>query len=823
MKLNTTLLALLLLALLPAYGQQRETAGYATFVDSIRCGMRMHAPANRQRHADTARRIWREVQQVQSRRGWLTASYDDSSPYITYSTAEHLQMALDIWEEAFDTIAVPVHFFVSFSESLGSGVAMMSKVRYCRTSRTSSMPFSLYCQQYYERETSTDTIFVNADVEWNDDWPWNYYEYGSTGFGASLTTAFLRHIGHILGFGTSVTVSGGQVGFTVKNAPSPFDSLIADTLGNRLSALAGTLPGAAFQDFLRRQLALVTPGGSHRLYSDSTAYVPYRSGMYFALSSGCLMNCPVTDPDELLTVDAPLLDAMEAIGWAVRPHDVCIKADSLDAAGYGSIYRQLTFRAENNGGGTVTDAGWTLQVFHGQTGSYQTVVTGQGPSFTPGTIPVAADAVSEAGHLQGRVVCDVASTQKKYAVPVFLELRPELDSLQVRNVTTSDDGDNISFDVVVGSIGATSGQLFVRNSLSPQMIYDWDGDGCRTIHVTNVLNHGTTWIEAVLANDYGENSKVLSVSGQAPGTAREADGQQLDVALNGKTVEGVLVAHDGDVVSAALAAGQPDTGGEVVWQMLMMRGNGTYWQKQIEDNGGRCSFIISPGFFDRNKKVTQLFDCLTDPASRTVYSSGIIRCTVSRAGEQPIVTEHPLRLEVLPQLPLVSITSYREEFDTSTQMVWPVVTLSVEAANFDWGFIETSDAAWQGAIGEAFPGTAAMPHRVEIDWGSQGCGYRCFTQNGYGTVTGDYVFPTEQMLAVSPTEAETLRVTLSGRHCHIVCPQVADRIVVASAAGRIVAVGEHVKTLEAILPQGLNIVTVQRQQQRTVKKIYCAF
>ena len=68
------------------------------------------------------------------------------------------------------------------------------------------------------------TITINALINWNTSWSSDGTDWGID----NLQTALLRHIAHVLGFGTSVVQQEGELGFAIRQQASPFDNLVSD-------------------------------------------------------------------------------------------------------------------------------------------------------------------------------------------------------------------------------------------------------------------------------------------------------------------------------------------------------------------------------------------------------------------------------------------------------------------------------------------------------------------------------------------------------------------------------------------------------------------
>ena len=494
MTIRVLALFLLLAAFVPQGAAAQDTEGYVTFVDSISCTAnatsRIALPVERDLSAAGT---------VQSRHGWFQATFDTASEYINDGIIHRLRLAMDLWEEQFDTIRVPVSFHVACGP-LANGIGMITTVKYCKANAQLSQPASLYSQSHTWFSAYTDSITVNSDAGWDEIWPWE----GPETMENSLTTAFLRQIAHILGFGTSVITAGGNLGFTVKNTPSAFDRLVTDSSGNYLSAVSGS---TALRDFLKRPLLLSLPGNVYPLFSSASAYFPYASGKYFSLESDNLMNYPHPDLTRIMGVNAETLDALGAIGWDIKRHDAAVVTDSLDAAGYGCAYRTLVFRCRRRDGTGLRPAAWRYQLLDTETGRYHDVSSSTDSLFTLSDKAVSRDAIVTDACLEGRIVCTVQSqgTVQEYTMPVSLELRPELVSASIENISEEENPYLFSFDIRIEHLGTDTGQLWVSNGQQHPIT----GDGIAVIHVTHASKYSPPFLYVTLENEYGECSRFV--------------------------------------------------------------------------------------------------------------------------------------------------------------------------------------------------------------------------------------------------------------------------------------------------------------------------
>lgn len=114
-------------------------------------------------------------------------------------------MALDVWEDRL-SIDVPVHIMLDAGEDIDPSLEIKTAVAYAGNGKN-ALPWSLFAQTN-EKDNIHGTITINALINWNTSWSSDGTDWGID----NLQTALLRHIAHVLGFGTSVVQQEGELG-----------------------------------------------------------------------------------------------------------------------------------------------------------------------------------------------------------------------------------------------------------------------------------------------------------------------------------------------------------------------------------------------------------------------------------------------------------------------------------------------------------------------------------------------------------------------------------------------------------------------------------
>lgn len=212
---------LIFIATFNCYAQNVDSTFTVTFVESARANMPTALNPN-------AQSTGTPVDSLKSRQGkFIALIYDDY--YLTEGIIRCVYEAMCLWEE-YISITNPIVFDLLFDDDMDDQDEMETVVLYNqdRINRT-CIPHSLMSQIPLAGNLFAGTITVNANIDWDSSWGYDS-PYGFDKF----TTAMLRHIAHLLGFGSSLGYRGNNLTFTGR-FPSSFDMMIVDEDENALA------------------------------------------------------------------------------------------------------------------------------------------------------------------------------------------------------------------------------------------------------------------------------------------------------------------------------------------------------------------------------------------------------------------------------------------------------------------------------------------------------------------------------------------------------------------------------------------------------------
>lgn len=485
---------------LPVFGQEAEE-GIVTYVDSVPQNMTYRTTKialSGQRRKDA------EVSTLYSREKKIIVEYDNDDYLMTTGIIRCLKMAIDTWESKID-ITTPFKISFEITEELDSDIEIQTEVRYSRNNRE-TMPASLYYQGH-SQTNSVGTIKLNANIEWNYSWADDEGMSGSD----NLTTALLRHIAHILGFGSSDTKRADGYGFSIGRTPSKFDSMVSN--GQRtLASLARGGNSADFDVFFKSELFLQLPNKTYPLYSSPNGYVQYRTGKYFCLSNDNIMNYPYCDKTVLFGVNKETLEVLEAIGWSVKPYDVTITGTDIDATGYGSIYLPHIFHAYDDRNNILDNITWRYQLYNGT--EFIDKQTCYGSSFSLNPSIESDDYNDEFVCRQARIVCSTTRNGKvtQYYYPLYLELKPLFSDYEISNVKENADNRFYSYDIRLRFLGVNNGFVSVYNDGGETISHRIGNEEETQIHVSKAYKIETSYLDIELYNQYGTTARFLYIN-----------------------------------------------------------------------------------------------------------------------------------------------------------------------------------------------------------------------------------------------------------------------------------------------------------------------
>lgn len=489
------ILILLILTVLPAYSQ--EETGSVVYVDSISNASRLRTDCPYVQNTG-------EEMTMTSREGKIIVKYTDNF-FMTEGVKRCLRMSLDAWENKIN-INTPISFKVSVSEDMDPSVEIQTTVGYYMSNNIAN-PSSLMSQKQGTTETSIDEIAINAFVDWHTSWDNDNNSWGYD----NMQTAMLRHIGHLLGFGTSVVERSGGLGFAIRRISSAFDKIVSD--GQTTLGSIDFRNSAAIENFLRKDIHLSTLHGNYNLFTSHDEYVPFRSGSYFSLPKDNILNYPYGDRSVLQAINDETLNVMETIGWEVKPHDINITGSNVDVLGYGSIYMPHTFEINDDGMNLSENTDWTFQLYNNDTKSYTDKQYYHGKTFVLDNTTVNMPNIDDFMCQQGRIICsnvtDGISRQSSFLLS--LDTRPHFNEIEVLNIQDIPNTDYYSFDIKLSSLGTEEGDIIVSSDYGTLQTTTFGSGNETYIHVPQALKFGQIYLYINMVNAYGTTNRYITL------------------------------------------------------------------------------------------------------------------------------------------------------------------------------------------------------------------------------------------------------------------------------------------------------------------------
>lgn len=487
-RLAILIVIILLSQSIKLYAQELEY-GFVEYVDSINSYSNLKMAKQVKREYNSNRGNKNGV--LYSRLGMFEVTYEDNY-FMTDGVKHCLKMALDTWEDKL-TINNPIKFHVCISEELPEDIAIKTIVGYTKKTRFNSIPDNLGRQENTNISLH-DTITINASLDWNASWPYDDTYTGNI----NMTVGFLRHITHILGFGTSLVQRKNYIGFSVIRSPSPFDKLLYNGV-EYLSDLKNANQ-QQLQEFFKLPLRLHSESFDYKLY-DSDSFFDHKSGNYFSLGFDNIMEYPWNNQEKLLDINKETINVIKAIGWETSSHIAKINSANTDILGYGSFYNEQTFTLQKDGI-TMSPQSWTCKMLNPQNKQYETISTNIGEKFT--ITPILNDLyLDEYSCLNYRIECSLDG--RIYTFPLYLDTHPFIEDIEITNIEKTDNR-HYRYLLHIKQKGAKGGTILVTDDAGTSLEYSFTGN---PILVESLVSGYISYIDVTLYNDYGSTSRFV--------------------------------------------------------------------------------------------------------------------------------------------------------------------------------------------------------------------------------------------------------------------------------------------------------------------------
>ena len=367
--------------------------------------------------------------------GQIKINYPSYPSSMPDSLMNAIEIATSLWEER-----LPVHTNFQIDVSYESNSTDMSvRVPYCRFENDTIKYASSYFQTYLQdtQRTSADGYVVFSDTA---HWCCGYLGIGGGGQ-KSLSTAMLRAIAIVLGFGTSVRQSAeGAVYFEDHTQGSTlFEYLVFNDSNTPLSSIPkGTKRENRYlRNYIESSDTLWVKYGTtrHELFSGSP-FVKDKS-LIFLNDTTSLMHYEMPSGSRYMTIDSTTISILQAIGWEIETSpSASIYCLGIPLTGIASAYNSYLFEISNYVP-NMDSLHWEYQV-KTDSGIYQTVCQ-QADSltftFTPSTY-LSSSHINPEGDIDGvvRLTYRLGGEEKTACKKLTFECAPKIVSVYDKTV-----------------------------------------------------------------------------------------------------------------------------------------------------------------------------------------------------------------------------------------------------------------------------------------------------------------------------------------------------------------------------------------------------
>ncbi len=422
-----------------------------------------------------------------------------------------IAVAIDLWESTLMTKNVIIDF-----EYLPLGDEYDTQVDVIYINRNDILyPQSLIRSN---EETFTDEN-TDAIITINSDSNWNYSHNDESSDGKNLTTALIRAIAHVFGFGSSLTEFRNYPAF-VHNYYSIFDNFIFDNNNQYLSSivLKPKRKNPLLEDYIQpdvtRTVHMTGMQNNYNLYAPET----YDAGKTFRLLNEptSVMHFEILENEKIHQIDDITLDILQKLGWNIKPQtNLTISCEQVGDNGCTSAYVNHTFQINGYENGDIDNVSWTLELplKNGESEIYASSTKCK-QFVTPAINNIDKYDININGDIYGQIkfTGTISGEDVQASYRVSLELKPTFLDIEIvdKNKVTED-----LYDVTLSIryTGCNTLKVEVEEDYSMNIVTSFINEPFFVIHKIKNLNYNYySWIDLSISNKYGKATETIELS-----------------------------------------------------------------------------------------------------------------------------------------------------------------------------------------------------------------------------------------------------------------------------------------------------------------------
>lgn len=461
----------------------------------------------------------KSLRKADNRGGQISINYISPVPD---SLKQAIEIATLLWEEC-----LPVETKFTINVSFDSNATDMS-VNVPHVVHTND---TLYTTSYYKTYISNNFVSLNDGVVvFSNAVNWCcQYSQENSGNMKCLSTAMLRAIARVLGFGSTVQQNEQGSVYFGYSAPgyTPFEYMIFNDTDIPLSSI---VKGSTKRD--NQALHSYSESGSLWLKWGANQYKLFApttfardSSLNYLDTLGCLMHYIMPAGSKYLNIDSITRTVIQAIGWNVASSpSINIYCQNIPSTGIASAYNPYVFGISNYVS-EMSSLRWEYLV-KSANGDYQIVsqqLNGQTFLVTPSTY-LSLSHINPEGDIDAMVRLKyILNNEEKTAfLKLTFECAPKI--LSINDESIHDNGYSTLYDYSfnVSYRGATSITIGVEQEYSPY--YD-------IIHINEpflahaylrYLSKGNmVWVDVSVSNEYGSDLQTIEIPMQSVSQVKE--------------------------------------------------------------------------------------------------------------------------------------------------------------------------------------------------------------------------------------------------------------------------------------------------------------
>ncbi len=374
---------------------------------------------------------------------------------------------------------------------------------------------------YLDNSKLRDSTNPDGSILISSNTVWNYgLDENVTNEGPNLAYCLLRSIARIMGFGSTVKMdNSGSYYFGCKRGYSPFDKLVTDNTGKKLSSVAtnGGRPSDSLKTYINTsgKLFYLEFGGNQYML-ESPPYSAEMQPFVYLSDTSSLMSAGISEKGYVFQIDELTSSVLNEIGWnTLSKSNVQIVSDDVPDSGLTSAYTTHTFRIDASNS-SIQNPVWELELplVDGTVERQQLSDSGM-TCVVPAINNEEKYKVNLDGDIEGRLFLTYSVDGVQYeASPfkIYFELKPIIEYAQIVKIVDNSPYESYDAYYKVKYRGAETIKVSVEEEYSSILKSTYVRE---PFIASGVADHITSpyyaWIDFTAENSYGKSVYTIEL------------------------------------------------------------------------------------------------------------------------------------------------------------------------------------------------------------------------------------------------------------------------------------------------------------------------